>query len=236
MPFYDHYTQDKGVTAMGQRWMEQAAAYTVERVSQLIDPGRRIVEIGPGWGAFGQVCRARRLNYVAIDVNLAILRQLAGGDRIRAFAPPLPLPDDSQDIVIANHVLEHAAGLPQAQALLLEMMRIVRPGGGVVITSPDLLWQDDQFWDCDYSHNFATSARRLRQMFVDLGLQVVWLEYLHNHLTGWKGHLVGSLTRLIPYRLLSFTRTAAPYWDRFYRLRLTFGRSVLIIGAKSEAA
>ena len=231
MPFYDFW-RTKRITALGRRWSKQAADYTLDRVSQVVAPLARVVEIGPGRGAFTLACRERGLTYTAIDANVALLQQLEPNDRVCSFVPPLPVRDAICDAVVANHVLEHAAGLPQAQALLADMARIVRPGGCVAITSPDLLWVGTYFWDCDYSHNFPTSARRLYQMFLDQGLEIAHLEYVHNHLAGWKGHVIGQSVRLIPYRIFNAQPTSAMYVDPIYKLRLTFSRSVLIIGRR----
>jgi hypothetical protein len=118
-----------------------------------------------------------------------------------------------------------------------EMCRIVRPGGCVAITSPDLMWVGNYFWDCDYSHNFPTSARRLYQLFLDQGLEIAYLGYVHNHLTGMTGHLAGSLAKIVPYRLSLAQPNSPLYSDQIYKARLTFARAVLIIGRRPlEAA
>jgi SAM-dependent methyltransferase len=235
MPFYDFW-RTKPITALGWRWSRQAADYTLQRVAQVVAPLERVVEIGPGRGAFRIACQQRGLAYTAVDANLGLLQDLEAAARVCSFVPPLPLRDGICDAVVANHVLEHAAGLPQAQALLADMVRIVRPGGCVAITSPDLLWVGNYFWDCDYSHNFPTSARRLYQLFLDQGLAIAHLEYTHNHLTGWKGQLVGRAARLVPYRLFGAQPTSRLYSDQIYKARLTFARAVLIIGRRPQAA
>src|SRR5262249_3188709 len=47
----------------------------------------------------------------------------------------IPLPDESVDIVHASEVIEH---LVNPDLLLLESVRVLRPGGHVVITTPNL--------------------------------------------------------------------------------------------------
>src|SRR5216683_625286 len=49
----------------------------------------------------------------------------------------IPLPSDFADLVYSSHVLEHF-DKHQAAALLLEMKRVVKPGGYVRIVVPDL--------------------------------------------------------------------------------------------------
>ncbi|MFQ3633675.1 class I SAM-dependent methyltransferase [Roseiflexus sp.] len=231
MPFYDFW-REKQVTALGRRWSRQAAEYTLRVISRHVDPLTRVVEIGPGRGMLAAACRARRLHYIGIDANNGLLTALDPGSAICAFAPPLPLQNAMCDAVVANHVLEHAADLPQAQALVTEMRRIVRPGGVVTITSPDALWEGIEFWDCDYSHNFVTTARRLHQMFHDQNLKIVYLSYVHNHLEGLAGMLAGQIARLAPYRIPGAPPTSPFYVDQIYKLRMTFARSVLIVGRR----
>lgn len=234
MAFYDFFLGNKPITLLGERWMKQAADYTLQRLLQVLAPLERVVEIGPGLGALTLACRERGLAYAAIDANIGLLHQLKPANGVCSFVPPIPVRDAACDAVVARHLFEHSAGLLQAQALLSEMFRIVRPGGCVVIISPDLLWVGKYFWDCDYSHNFPTSSRRLHQMFLDHGLEVVHLGYVHNHLNGWRGYLIGQIVRLIPYRILSAQSTSTLYIDRIYKSRLTFARSVMIIGRRPK--
>jgi SAM-dependent methyltransferase len=233
MPFYDFW-RSKRVSALGQQWVKQAARFTLERVLLAAGSIHEVVEIGPGRGAFMRACLERGLSYMAVDANLGFLRNLESDRAVHAFVPPLPLRDTVCDVAVATHVIEHAAGLPQAQALLSEMIRIVRPGGYVAITAPDLLWYRNYFWDCDYSHNFPTSSRRLQQMFFDQKLEVVCLEYVYNHLTGWKGYLAGRGASLVPYRIFEAQPGARLYNDPIYKSRLSFARGVFIIGRRAE--
>jgi predicted SAM-dependent methyltransferase len=232
MPFYDFFWRNKQITGLGNYWMKQAARFTLDRVSNAVAPLHDVVEIGPGWGAFAHMCRERGLRYTAIDANAGLLNRIETGERVCSFVPPLPIRDAACDAIVANHVFEHIPGLVQAQAFLDELYRAVRPGGCVALTSPDILWVKNYFWDCDYSHSFPTSARRLYQIFMDQGMEVVHLEYVHNHLTGLKGLVAGQCARMVPYRLPNAQPTSSLYIDQIYKGRLTFSRSVLIIGRR----
>lgn len=233
MPYYDFW-RDKQVTGLGRRLSRLAARHTFEQIGTFAPDFRRVVEIGPGRGAFAGLCHKHGIAYTAVDVNAGLLQALDGNGQVCSFVPPLPLRDAVADVAVASHVLEHASGLPQAQAMLAEMRRIVRPGGCVVIVSPDLMWVRNYFWDCDYSHNFPISARRAHQLFLDTGLRVVHLEHVYNHLTGPVGWLVGSLIGRMPYSIPGAQPTSRLYLDRIYKLRMTFSRSVLIIGRREN--
>jgi ubiquinone/menaquinone biosynthesis C-methylase UbiE len=231
MPFYDFW-RNKSVTALGRSWTRQAARYTLGRIRANVTPLKHIVEIGPGRGVFMQACKAACLRYTALDANLGFLQGLDHAATVHAVAPQLPLGEGVADAVVATHVIEHLPDMPRATSFLAEMARITRPGGLVVVTAPDLLWYGGYFYDCDYSHNFPTSARRLHQMFLDQRLEVVCLEYVFNHLTGWPGVLAGLGARMIPYAAPGALPTSALYNDRIYKSRLTFARGVFIIGRR----
>lgn len=235
MPFYDFW-RNKQVTGIGKLWAAQAASYTLDQITRHVRPLHRVVEIGPGRGPFTRACQERGLTYTAVDANIGLLHELPGADGVCSFVPPLPLRDNVADVAVANHVIEHAPDLPHAEAMLGEMCRIVRPGGCVALTTPDLLWYGQYFWDCDYSHNFATSARRLYQLFLDQGLEIAALSYVHNHLTGLPGHLAGRAAQLAAYRLPGAMPGSPLYSDQIYKARLTFARCVLIIGRRPGEA
>jgi len=233
MPLYDFFSEQE-FTVLGQRWMRQAADHIFTTVSGSVSSLKSVVEIGPGWGVFAGVCNSRRLEYTAIDTNIGLLRRLEKVQTVCSFVPPIPFRNEICDAVVACHVLEHCDGSTRAQELISEMGRIVRRGGCVLIISPDFLWTGDYFWDCDYTHNFPTSSRRLSQLFIDQGLEIINLEYLYNHLSGWRGYCVGRLVSLMPYRYLGSQPHSAGYSERIYRLRMTFSRSVLIVARRAK--
>lgn len=229
MPTYDFWRK-KSVTSLGQGWMQQAALFTLTRLQEHAPLARDIVEIGPGRGVFMQACLAKGLRYTAVDINPGLLQALHGQPAVCADAPRLALADGVCDAVVASHVFEHMRDIDQARAFLNELIRIVRPGGLIVLTTPDVLWYGSYFWDCDYTHNFPTSARRLQQMFLDHHLDISDISYVHNHVTGFAGVCLGYAARLVPYRLPGRMPGQLGYSDHIYKARLTFARCVCIVG------
>ncbi len=100
-------------------------------------PQFRALDCGTGTGALSEalagVCN-RPLKIDAVDVSSAMLDRAEAtlgnicADVVlrQADAQQLPYDDDSFDIVMAGHILEH---LPNPVAALREMVRVVRPGG-----------------------------------------------------------------------------------------------------------
>lgn len=112
------------------RWPETAATHQL-----------RVLDCGTGTGAMSEALAREYtdpLRLDAVDISAAMLNK--AGDRLKAIgldvalrqadAQQLPYADNSFDMVMAGHMLEH---LPQPVAALREMARVVRPGGLVFV-------------------------------------------------------------------------------------------------------
>lgn len=228
MPFYDYY-DDLQATGVGRAWAQAQARMVLARLRAAAPQARTVVEVGPGHGAFAAACAEAGLSYTAVDINLRLLRGLQGRGHagLRAMAPGLPLAAGAYDLAFASHVIEHSPTYRDALSFAAELGRVVAPGGIVALVAPDYLALGDDFWNCDYSHSFPTTRRRLRQLVRDAGLALAGDEYLWGPLQGAPGVLAGitigsraagALARSVPGRL----------GERLYKARLTFNRAVLI--------
>jgi SAM-dependent methyltransferase len=100
--------------------------------------GDRVLDLGAGDGAFAAELVAAGCSVVAVDVAAEALRRASarvpGLDaRLVAEGAPLPLEEDSVDVVWAGEVLEHVADVV---GLLAEVRRVLRWGGTLVATTP----------------------------------------------------------------------------------------------------
>jgi ubiquinone/menaquinone biosynthesis C-methylase UbiE len=116
-----------------------------------IRPGERVLELGPGPGAF-TIAAAQRTEpggcLVAVDIQPAMIAaverkvQQAGLTNVEtrvASAHELPLDDESVDRAFLVTVLGE---IPDRQRALAELRRVLKPGGTLSIT--------EQFMDPDY--------------------------------------------------------------------------------------
>ena len=99
--------------------------------------GRRVLEIGCGYGWLAPHLTASGAAYVGLDLAESALRQfpreLPACLPVRADACRLPFAEGSFDVVFCLEVLEH---IPEQRALLSEICRVATPGAMVVLTSP----------------------------------------------------------------------------------------------------
>ena len=140
--------------------------------------GRLLVDCGAGTGRFvqeaGRFCTA-----VAVDdhdESLEIARRHLGDHAVRrGSCTALPFADASADIVTALDVIEHIEDDRRAVA---EMLRILKPGGTMVITVPafQALWSD---WDVALHHFRRYRRPALRALLAEAGLEVVRCDYIN---------------------------------------------------------
>jgi SAM-dependent methyltransferase len=101
-------------------------------------PGERVLDLGCGAGRFVAALRDAGADPVGVEIAEAALeraRRNAPGADLRLLEPDgsLPLEPGSVDLVWCSEVLEHVA---DTEHLLLEVRRVLRRGGRLLITVP----------------------------------------------------------------------------------------------------
>lgn len=96
--------------------------------------GARVLDVGGGPGFFAEAFAARGSTYIAVDADAGEMRlhgRAPGPRTVQASGTALPFADGAFDIAYSSNVLEH---VPEPWAMADEMVRVVRPGGLVVIS------------------------------------------------------------------------------------------------------
>jgi SAM-dependent methyltransferase len=134
-------------------WQSSAAAWIAE-MGELGDFGRRYVldpvmlpravagaprnalDVGCGEGRFCRMLKSQGVDSVGIDPTPALIAAArardAGGPYLKASAERLPFRDETFDLVVSYLSL---IDIPDLQAAIGEMARVLRPGGAMLIAN-----------------------------------------------------------------------------------------------------
>lgn len=171
--------------------------------------GGMIVDVGCGAGNLRPFVRERFSHYIGVDVI-----------RYEGFPPDAefkqvdldtgraPLPDNSADVVAAVETIEH---LENPRAFMRELVRLAKPSGWVVVTTPNQLsvlslltliikHQFQAFQEADYpAHLTALLKIDLKRIANECGLRDVQFEYsCTGRLVFTSRHYPHALARLFP--------------------------------------
>lgn len=102
--------------------------------------GKRVLDVACGEGYGSRIMALTAQSVVGVDISpeaVAHARGRYGSDTLRfveASAASLPLEDGSFDVVVSFETIEHH---DQHEEMLSEIRRVLRPGGMLVISSPN---------------------------------------------------------------------------------------------------
>jgi SAM-dependent methyltransferase len=171
--FYRSFSE-KRLTNYGSGRRSRIERTRLDLLGQYAKPPGPMLEIGPGHGTLGELAVADGWDYCAVEAS-PILIEVLTKKKLRVipgWTPPIPAPDASYNVVYADQVLEHMSGIDAARSFVAEALRTLRPGGVFFVVVPDYLKEREFFWDVDYTHNFVTTERRVRQLLHDGGFAI----------------------------------------------------------------
>ncbi len=161
-----------------------------------VEPGERVLDMGCGGGRHAFALYRRGARVVALDLDAAELKDVAGmfdalrpevpetatAQAIRGSAYELPFADDSFDKIIAAEVLEH---LPEDSRAMRELARVLKPGGSIAVTVPrwgpeKVCWAlSDDYHANEGGHIRIYKGDQLRERLEQAGLQPVGGHHAH---------------------------------------------------------
>jgi ubiquinone/menaquinone biosynthesis C-methylase UbiE len=124
-----------------RRWLHCSRRdWIIAALRRHASPGGQALEVGPGCGVYLPALAGLFGRVVAADIEEAYLRHAA---RLRQTLPNLELvrddvcasglPEHSFDLVLCTEVIEH---IPQSEAVLRGIRRLLKPGGVLVLSTP----------------------------------------------------------------------------------------------------
>lgn len=102
--------------------------------------GKSCLEVGCGTGKISEAIVNMVGTLTVSDISEKLAREV--GQKLKVSwmqqdACALSIPDNSFDVVISSECIEHA---PDPEKALREMVRVLKPGGLIVVTTPNKVW------------------------------------------------------------------------------------------------
>jgi 2-polyprenyl-3-methyl-5-hydroxy-6-metoxy-1,4-benzoquinol methylase len=149
--------------------------------------GRMLIDVGCGKGQLRPFLRGKFEHYSGVDlVRYDDFPADAEFTQVDLNSSKLPLPDNTADVVVSVETVEH---LENPRAFVRELVRLVRPGGWVIVTTPNQLsllslvtlftkQRFNAFQDVHYpAHLMALLEVDLRRVADECGLRDVAINY-----------------------------------------------------------
>ena len=101
---------------------------------------KNLLDAGSGTGWFSKYAADRGANVTSMDIGENLLVKVAEKCKTRCVKGSIlemPFADNSFDFIVSSEVIEHT---PDPLRAIDELYRVLRPGGKLVLTTPNKLW------------------------------------------------------------------------------------------------
>jgi SAM-dependent methyltransferase len=171
---------------------------TVDFDRFVVRPGERVLDLGCGAGRHAFELYRRGADVVALDQNTKDLAEVdvmframaeegglptgAAARTVEGDALGLPFDDEEFDKVIAAEILEH---IPDDEAAMRELFRVLRPGGVAAVTVPrwfaeKVNWAlSDEYHEVEGGHVRIYKEHELRERLARAGFVIDGHSFAH---------------------------------------------------------
>jgi ubiquinone/menaquinone biosynthesis C-methylase UbiE len=149
-----------------------------------LQTGQRLLEIGCGRGEFLSAFQQLGMDCSGVDLsdyNFSNLKDIKI-KKVDISKDPLPFKDDYFDVIYHKSLIEH---LYSPDHLMKETGRVLKPGGRVIILTPDWVSQMKVFYE-DYTHSRPYNVTALSDLLNVYGFKKVETELFYQLPVLWQ--------------------------------------------------
>lgn len=219
--------------ALGNRITTQAAQRRCEIYAPFLRGEIRLLEIGPGEGAFLSAMRALRPDCETRGVDLSPAEvdscRKKGLDVVQGSVHELSTPYAGNTHIALFHVLEHAL---DPVGLLRQAAARLRPGGVMFIEVPNILGSWRGLGMLHMAHPYQFAAATLQRGLRCVGLEIVQLDELEDPLFPSSLRAVAKLSAASAFHPLPAMPSVEQIQSLFARKLLGWRRELLLGGVR----
>lgn len=146
--------------------------------------GSTLLDVGCGRGEYVKGFALSGLKVSGLDRSLQA-RKLCPEAEVRMIDlenDPFPFSENSFDVVFNKSVIEHTY---YPEKLVLEMLRVLKPGGLLITLTPDWVYNYKIFYE-DFTHRMPFTLKSLSEIFLVYGFKEVQVERFRQLPFLWK--------------------------------------------------
>lgn len=137
-----NYARDSGFRPMLQTRLHVTESV---QVAEFLPPGGTLLDIGTGFGIVPRIMQRLGAHAISADFpttgGSGALQRLIDlgieGHFLQVGIDPLPVPDESVDVVFVGNVIEHLPHSPRA--FMADIKRVLKPGGHLVMDTKNAI-------------------------------------------------------------------------------------------------
>lgn len=146
---------------------------------------KTLLDAGCGTGWFSKKAVERGAIVTSMDLGPNLLERVQNkceSNRVVGSILQMPFPHASFDIVVSSEVIEHT---PDPFSGVREMYRVLKPGGTLVLTTPNQLWYpsvviaNKLHWRPYQGLENWTSWRKMKRELRTIGFQIEEIKGIH---------------------------------------------------------
>lgn len=184
-----------------------------------IRPGAKLLEIGCGRGEFLDGFQKLGLDCYGVDLSNHCFKNNTGFNFtcLDVSKDNLPYQDNFFDVVYHKSFLEH---FYSPDKIMKETYRVLKPGGRVIILTPDWVSTIKIFYE-DFTHCRPYTVRGLQDLLEMYGFLEVQTELFYQYEAIWKYPFLKGISRLLQLfvstplarKLTEFTKISYFRWS-----------------------